>query len=129
MAGWRCLTSPTPRSPAMTVAQAKLSVAAAKELLKGDPDGLREVVRAVLQEVLEAEMTGALGAAKGERTSARLGYRSGHYGRALLIAVGIDREGRRQVLAVEPANRESRSSWKDFLLGSRERGLSGVEFV
>src|SRR5881628_3763384 len=48
MAGWRCLTSPTPRSPAMTVAQAKLSVAA-KELLKGNPDGLREVVRAVLQ--------------------------------------------------------------------------------
>ena len=58
------------RSPAMTVAQAKLSVAAAKELLKGDPDGLREVVRAVLQEVLEAEMTDALGAAKGERTPA-----------------------------------------------------------
>src|SRR3954447_22778808 len=88
MAGWRCLTSPTPRSPAMTVAQAKLSVAAAKELLKGDPDGLREVVRAVLQEVLEAEMTGALGAAKGERTSARLGYRSGHYGRTLITRVG-----------------------------------------
>ena len=57
----------------MTVAQAKLSVAAAKELLRGDPDGLREVVRAVLQEVLEAEMTEALGAAKGERTGARLG--------------------------------------------------------
>jgi putative transposase len=227
----------------MTVAQAKLSVAAAKELLKGDPDGLREVVRAVLQEVLEAEMTDALGAAKGERTGTRLGYRSGYYGRtlitrvgklelrvpqdregrfstelferyqrseqalvaslaemyvqgvstrkvkavteelcghafsasaisavnkrldeslaafagrrleepfaylildaryekvreagivgsrAVLIAVGIDREGRRQVLAVELANRESRSSWKDFLLGLRERGLSGVEFV
>jgi putative transposase len=37
--------------------------------------------------------------------------------RAVQVAVGIDREGRRQVLAVEPANRESRSSWKDFLLG------------
>src|SRR3954464_300808 len=73
MAGWRCLTSPTPRSPAMTVAQAKLSVAAAKKLLKGNPDGLREVVRAVLQEVLEAEMTDALGAAKGERSAGRLG--------------------------------------------------------
>ena len=227
----------------MTVAQAKLSVAAAKELLKGDPDGLREVVRAVLQEVLEAEMTDALGAAKGERSAGRLGYRSGHYGRTLItrvgklelrvpqdrdgrfstelferyqrseqalvaslaemyvqgvstrkvkavteelcghafsasaisainkrldeglaafarrrleepfaylildaryekvreagivgsravqVAVGIDREGRRQVLAVELANRESRSSWKDFLLGLKERGLHGVEFV
>jgi transposase-like protein len=49
--------------------------------------------------------------------------------RAVLIAVGIGREGRRQVLAVGLANRGSRSSWKDFLLGSRERGLFGVEFV
>src|SRR5436305_1151344 len=243
MAGWRCLTSPTPRSPAMAEAQAKLSVAAAKELLRGDPDGLREVVRAVLQEVPEAEMTDALGAAKGERSAGRLGYRSGHSGRTLVtrvgkleprvpqdrdgrfstelferyqrsepalvaspaemyvrgvstrkveavteelcghafsasaisavderldeglaafarrrleqpfahlildaryekvreagivggravqVAVGIDREGRRQVLAVELANRESRSSWKDFLLGLKERGLHGVEFV
>jgi transposase-like protein len=227
----------------MTGAQGKPSVIAAKELLRGDPDGLRELVRVVLQEALEAEMTDALGAAKGERTGARLGYRSGHYGRtlvtrvgklelrvpqdregrfstelferyqrseqalvaslaemyvqgvstrkvkaiteelcghafsasaisavnkrldeglaafagrrleepfaylildaryekvreagivgsrAVLIAVGIDRDGRRQVLAVELANRESRSAWKDFLLGLRERGLFGVEFV
>jgi putative transposase len=227
----------------MTEAQAKLSVAAAKELLKGNPDGLREIVRAVLQEVLEAEMADALGAAKGERTGARLGYRSGYYGRtlitrvgklelrvpqdrdgrfstelferyqrseqalvaslaemyvqgvstrkvkavteelcghafsasaisainkrldeglaafagrrleepfaylildaryekvreagivgnrAVLVAVGIDHDGRRQVLAVELANRESRSSWKEFLLGLKERGLHGVEFA
>jgi putative transposase len=227
----------------MAEAQAKLSVAAAKELLKGDPDGLREVVRAVLQEVLEAEMTDALGAGKGERSAGRLGYRSGYYGRtlitrvgklelrvpqdrdgrfstelferyqrseqalvaslaemyvqgvstrkvkavteelcghafsasaisainkrldeglaafarrrleepfaylvldaryervreagvvgsrAVLVAIGIDRDGRRQVLAVELASRESRSSWKDFLLGLKERGLHGVEFA
>jgi putative transposase len=48
---------------------------------------------------------------------------------AVLLAIGIDWDGRRQVLAVELANRESRSSWRDFLLGLRERGLSGVEFV
>jgi transposase-like protein len=48
---------------------------------------------------------------------------------AVLIAIGIDLEGRRQVLAVEMANRESRSSWKDFLVRLKERGLSGVEFV
>jgi putative transposase len=227
----------------MTEAQAKLSVAAAKELLKGNPDGLREAVRAVLQEVLEAEMTEALGAAKGERSAGRLGHRSGHYGRtlitrvgklelrvpqdrdgrfstelferyqrseqalvaslaemyvqgvstrkvkavteelcghafsasaisainkrldeglaafagrrleepfaylildaryervreagivgsrAVLVAIGIDHDGRRQVLSVELANRESRSSWKDFLLGLKERGLHGVEFA
>jgi putative transposase len=227
----------------MTEAQVKPSVVAAKELLKGNPDGLRELVRVVLQEALEAEMTDALGAAKSERTGARLGYRSGSYGRtlvtrvgklelrvpqdrdgrfstelferyqrseqalvaslaemyvqgvstrkvkavteelcghafsasaisainkrldeglsafarrrlaepfvylildaryervredgvvgsrAVLVAVGIDGDGRRQILAVDLANRESRSSWRDFLLGLRERGLAGVEFV
>jgi transposase-like protein len=41
-----------------------------------------------LQEVLEAEMTEALGAEKGERTSGRQGYRSGYYGRTLITRVG-----------------------------------------
>jgi putative transposase len=227
----------------MTEIKGKLAVAAAKELMKGNPAGLREIVRAVLQEVLEAEMTDALGAAKSERTTARLGYRAGYYSRtlitrvgklelcvpqdrdgrfstelferyqrseqalvatlaemyvqgvstrkvkavtealcghafsasaisainqrldkslmafarrrleepfaylildaryekvreagivrsqAVLLAVGIDWDGRRQILAVELANRESRSSWKDFLLALRERGLHGIEFV
>jgi putative transposase len=48
---------------------------------------------------------------------------------AVLIAVAVDFEGRRQVLAVELANRESQSSWRDFLLGLKNRGLYGVEFV
>jgi len=48
---------------------------------------------------------------------------------AVLIAIGIDWDGRRQVLAVALANRESRSSWRDFLLGLKTRGLHGVEFV
>ena len=48
---------------------------------------------------------------------------------AVLVAIGIDLEGRRQILGVELANRESRSSWRDFLAGLRQRGLSGVEFV
>jgi putative transposase len=48
---------------------------------------------------------------------------------AVLLAIGIGWGGRRSILAVELANRESRSSWRDFLLRLRERGLSGVEFV
>lgn len=48
---------------------------------------------------------------------------------AVQIAIGISWEGQRQVLAVETANRESQSSWKDFLLRLKERGLTGVEFV
>jgi putative transposase len=48
---------------------------------------------------------------------------------AVLVAIGVDWEGRRQVLGVELANRESRSSWRGFLAGLRDRGLHGVEYV
>src|SRR5215213_2342679 len=227
----------------MTKPEGKPTLATVKDLLAANPDSLRAVVRAVMQEMLEAEMTDALGAEKSERTPARLGYRAGYYTRtlvtrvgklelrvpqdrdgrfstelferyqrseqalvatlaemyvqgvstrkvkaiteelcghafsasaisainkrlddslaqfasrrleepfpylildaryekvreggivssqAVLIAVGIDWDGRRQILAVEKAKRESRSSWKDFLLGLRRRGLAGVELV
>jgi len=38
---------------------------------------------------------------------------------AVLVAIGINWDGRRCVLAVEMANRESQSSWRDFLTGLR----------
>lgn len=49
--------------------------------------------------------------------------------RAVLIAIGINWEGRRCVLGVELANRESASSWRDFLVALKQRGLGGVELV
>lgn len=227
----------------MTVEKLRPTLAEIKGLLSSDKDFLKPIVRAILQEVLEAEMTEALGAGKGERVEGRLGYRSGYYGRSLvtrigkielrvpqdrqgrfstelferyqrsekalmaalaemyvqgvstrkvkaiteelighsfsassisavvkkldgelarfahrrlneafpyvildarydkvridsviqsqavLIGVGIDWEGRRQILGVELANRESRSSWREFLLGLKQRGLHGVDFV
>ncbi len=48
---------------------------------------------------------------------------------AVLIAIGINWDGRRCILGVEVADRESRNSWREFLLGLRERGLHGVELV
>jgi putative transposase len=48
---------------------------------------------------------------------------------AVLIAIGIDWEGRRNVLAVELANRESASSWKQLLSSLRDRGLRGVQLA
>ena len=227
----------------MTEKKSRPEVIDVKAVLAGDDAFIRTVVRAALQEVLEAEMTEAVGAGKGERTANRVGYRSGYYGRtlitrvgklelrvpqdrdgrfstelferyqrsekalvaalaemyvqgvstrkvkaiteelcghafsassisainkkldeslaqfahrrlveafpylildaryervreagviarqAVLVAIGIDWEGRRQVLGVELANRETRSSWRDFLMGLRERGLTGVEFI
>jgi transposase-like protein len=234
---------PLARMHTMTKRQGKSGTIDVKALLAEDEEFLRALVRTALQEVLEAEMTEALGAEKGERAAGRQGYRSGYYGRtlitrvgklelrvpqdragrfstelferyqrseralvgalaemyvqgvstrkvkaiteelcghsfsassisainqrlddglaqfadrrlveafpylildaryervreagviasqAVLIAIGIDWDGRRQVLAVELANRESRSSWRDFLLGLKARGLHGVEFV
>ena len=206
-------------------------------------EGFQEAIRGYIQDVLESEMDAALGAGKWERTSKRVGYRSGYYGRtlitrvgklelrvpqdrngrfstevferyqrsekalvsalsemyvqgvstrkvkaiteqlcghefsastvsrinkkldgelkkfarrqleeaypylildaryekvredgvirsrAVLIAIGINWEGRRCVLGVELANRETQSSWRAFLEGLRARGLSQVEFV
>jgi transposase-like protein len=213
------------------------------ELVAGEKDVLKDLMREALQTVLEGEMTEFLGASPGERTEQRQGYRSGYYSRnlvtrigklelsvprdrngefstalferyqrsekalvsalaemyvqgvstrkvkaiteelcghsfsastisqinkgldeslarfanrpledeypylildaryekvrvdaviqsqAVLVAIGINWEGQRQVLAVDLANRESRSSWRDFLVRLKERGLAGVEFA
>lgn len=48
---------------------------------------------------------------------------------AVLVALGINWEGRREVLGVELANRESRNSWKDFIVALKKRGLRGVELA
>jgi putative transposase len=214
-----------------------------KALMAEDQDFVRHLVREAMQQILEAEMTDALGAEPGERTEARLGYRAGHYPRTLItrvgklelrvprdrdgrfstelferyqrsekalvsalaemyvqgvstrkvkaiteelcghsfsasaisqinkgldeslhefakrhldepypylildaryervreggvirsqavfIAIGINPEGYRQILGVELAGRESLTSWRDFLVALKERGLHGVEFV
>src|SRR5271154_4068045 len=59
-----------------------------KALVGNDREFLRQLIRTTLQEVLEAEMTEALAAAKSERTVGRNGYRSGYYGRSLITRVG-----------------------------------------
>jgi putative transposase len=231
------------KGSAMTKSEATARRTDWKELIRSDEDGFRALLQVAVQEVLEAEMTAALQAEKGERNAARLGYRSGYYerklvtrlgvlelrvpqdrqgrfstelfdrfqrsekalmaalvemyvqgvstrkvkaiteelcghsfsasaiseatgrldvalkafaergliepypylildaryerirengvihSRAVLVAIGVDWEGRRQVLGVDLANRESRSSWREFLAVLKQRGLSGTEFV
>ena len=72
----------------MTKRQVKSGTIDVKALLGEDDEFLRALVRTALQEVLEAEMSEALGAEKGERTVGRQGYRSGYYGRTLITRVG-----------------------------------------
>jgi transposase-like protein len=99
----------------MTVKKVKCGIIDVKALLAGDEEFLRALVRTALEEVLEAEMTEALGAEKGERTAGRMGYRSGHYGRTLITRVGKlelrvsqDRTGR---FSTELFERYQRSEW------------------
>ena len=47
-------------------------------------------------------------------------------GVAVLVAIGVNAEGFREVIGCEEGYVESEGSWKAFLLGLRERGLSGV---
>ena len=72
-----------------------------KQLLADDQEFLKTTVREALEDVLEAEMEEALNASKGERTTERLGYRSGYYTRSLVTRIGKielrvpqDRQGR-----------------------------------
>jgi putative transposase len=59
-----------------------------KAAMAEDPDFMKGLVREVLQQVLEGEMEETLGAAKGQRTEGRQGYRSGYYTRSLVTRVG-----------------------------------------
>jgi hypothetical protein len=72
------ITDPLARKHTMTEKKGKADVVDVKAVLADDDAFIRTVVRAALQEVLEAEMTEAMGAGEGERTPARLGYRSGY---------------------------------------------------
>jgi putative transposase len=234
---------PYEREHTMTQEQSTSAGLSLKALIAEDQDFMRQLVRAAMQEILEAEMTEALGAESGERTENRLGYRAGHYPRTLItrvgklelrvprdrdgrfstelferyarsekalvsalaemyvqgvstrkvkaiteelcghsfsasaissvnkgldeslqefakrhldepypylildaryervreggvirsqavfVAIGINQDGYRQILGVELAGRESLTSWRDFLVGLKERGLHGIEFV
>ena len=62
----------------VTSRQGKSGTIDIKALLAGDEEFLRALVRTALQEVLEAEMTEALGAERGERTAGRLGKGNFH---------------------------------------------------
>ena len=47
----------------------------------------------------------------------------------VLVAVGVDTEGKRQVLGVSVAISEHEAHWRQFLQSLVQRGLSGVRLV
>jgi putative transposase len=110
------VTDPDEGKHTMTERKGKAGGIDVKALLARDEAFLRMIVKTALQEVLEAEMTEAVGAAKGERTGSRLGYRSGYYGRMLMTRVGKlelrvpqDRDGRFSTELFERYQRSERA--------------------
>ena len=58
----------------MTVKDRTRGTTDLKALVASDPDFVLVLVRTALQEMLEGEMTEALGASKSERSDGRIGY-------------------------------------------------------
>jgi putative transposase len=48
---------------------------------------------------------------------------------AVLVAIGIDTEGRRSILGVSVSLSEAEAHWRDFLASLQARGLHGVKLV
>jgi transposase-like protein len=48
---------------------------------------------------------------------------------AVLVAIGVDQDGYRQILGVVEGAKEDAESWRTFLRHLKERGLTGVELV
>jgi transposase-like protein len=136
---------PLARMQTMTKRQGKSRTIDVKAVLAEDEEFLRALVRTALQEVLEVEMTEALGAEKGERAAGRQGYRSGYYGRTLITRVGKlelrvpqDRTGRFSTELFERYQRSERALVAALAemyvqgvstrksLPSRKRGVSAI---
>ncbi len=48
---------------------------------------------------------------------------------AVLVALGVNEEGYREVIGAAEGMKEDRESWKTFLVGLKERGLAGVRLI
>ena len=105
-------------------------------LVDGDRNLLKQLMRETLQDLLEAEMSEALGAGPGERREGRRRYRAGYYSRGLVTRIGKlelrvprDRDGRffdgavRPVSALGegPGERAGRGE------GNRQRRIATIE--
>jgi len=48
---------------------------------------------------------------------------------SVLVAVGVNKDGFREILGVMEGSRENEESWSNFLRYLKERGLEGVKLV
>lgn len=100
-----------------------------QEVSEREPDRLKGIMRIIIEQLLEEEITAFLGAQPHERTEERIGYRNGYKPRTLKTRVGKfellvpkDREGRFQTSMFERYQR----SEKALVLGIVEMYVQGV---
>src|SRR4051794_25364104 len=72
----------------MALSQSELLDLLASLRSSDNTDMLRLVLERILQELIEAEATAAIGAAPYQRSPERIGVRNGHRGRGLTTAAG-----------------------------------------
>ena len=48
---------------------------------------------------------------------------------SVLVAIGVNRDGFRDILGVAEGTKEDAASWRNFLRGLKERGLKGVRLI
>ena len=114
----------------MTVKKPGTNTIDLKALVAEDCDRMKSLIKAAVQEVLEAEMTELLGAGPHERQEGRQGYRAGYYERGLVTRVGKlelrvprDRNGQFQTALFERYQR----SEKAFVAALAEMYVQGIE--
>ena len=107
-------------------------VSVGRELLPGllnGPDGLARLVESVLNQILEAQVSEALGADRHERSEERQGYRNGYRARTLYTRVGPVTlqvpQTRSGEFSTEIFNRYQRSE-QAFVLALMEMVVNGV---
>ena len=48
---------------------------------------------------------------------------------SILVAIGVDEDGYREVIGAAEGMKEDAESWKNFLIWLKERGLEGVKLI
>jgi len=49
--------------------------------------------------------------------------------RAIVVAIGVDADGRRELLGIKVGDSESEGFWSELIASLKERGLSGIKLV
>jgi putative transposase len=82
-----------------------------------------------VKDFLNRELTGAWPYVWLDATYLKSRHNGHVVSRALVVAVGVNQEGRREVLGLACGPAETEAFWSEFLRGLAKRGLAGVKLI